>query len=223
MRRASGGQGSALDPLGPKGPRPQTDGVWGLSAPAEGPGRQRLPGRRRHLFLPIVLLATLADAPPALQPTHDVDITYKVPVAGGHDMAILQRFRYSASLRRQRVDLPTSGNWMVLDYVTHRMQAVRDESREVIDAPVPAEPPAAAGAGYRRLGTATVAGRLCTEWQTRDTNGQVTITCYTTDGLLLRARTNDRVLIEAISVSEAPQDPTIFTAPSHYTHTNGGP
>ena len=73
----------------------------------------------------------LADPAPRVNPTRDVDITYKVPVARNASTAILQRLRYSATLREQRVDLPTSGNWMVLNYTTHRMAMVRDESREM--------------------------------------------------------------------------------------------
>ncbi len=170
--------------------------------------------RRLAVLAMLLPVAALADAP-VVQPMHDVDITYKVPVAGGSDMALLQRFRYSASLRRQRVDLPTSGNWMVLDFATHRMMAVRDESHEVAEAPVPE----ATTPGYMRLGSDTVAGLVCTEWQTQDLRGQQTVTCYTEDGLLLRARSGNRVLIQAVSVNRAAQDAGIFAVPDGYTHT----
>lgn len=174
---------------------------------------------RRVLAAALLLApAARAEAPPALQPTHDVDITYKVPVAGGAGMALLQRYRYSAALRRQRVDLPTSGNWMVLDFATHRMQAVRDESHEVVEAPVPPT----GTPGYSRLGSETIAGLPCTEWQTRDSNGGQTVTCYTEDGLMLRARRGDQVLIEAVHVSNAAQDATVFEVPAGYTHARSG-
>jgi hypothetical protein len=157
----------------------------------------------RCLGLGLVAFAGLAraEAPAALRPLRDVDVTYKVPVRSGTDANLLQRLRWSASLQRQRVDLPTSGNWMMLDFANHRMALVRDESREVIDLPAPrsAEQPGG-GAGYTRLGPATVAALACTEWRTIDTRGQESIACYTDDGVLLRARQGDRVLMEAISV-----------------------
>jgi hypothetical protein len=160
----------------------------------------------------------LAQAQPLVTPTRDVDVTYKVPVAGGKDMAILQRLRFSAGLRRQRVDLPTSGSWMVLDYVTHHMTLVRDSSHELVDLPAPenAGQPGPA-AGYIQAGPAQVAGLACTEWRTRDTRGQATIVCYTPDGVLLRARNDAGVLMEAVDVAYRPQDATIFDLPSGYS------
>ena len=167
----------------------------------------------------LVSTHAVADQKPVLQPTRDVDVTYKVPVPSAPDTALLQRLRWSAATRRQRVDLPTSGNWMVVDFAQHRMALVRDQSREVVDLPAPqsADLPGG-GAGYTRQSPATVAGLACTEWRTIDTRGQETLACYTDDGVLLRARSGDRVLMEAVSVHYVAQDPTIFQAPAEYTH-----
>jgi hypothetical protein len=157
-------------------------------------------------------------AAPHTTPVRDVDVTYKVPVAGGRDMAILQRLRFSASLHRQRVDLPTSGNWMMLDFVTHRMILVREESRELVDLPAPdsaAQP--GGGAGFALVGTAQVAGLACTEWRTRDTRGEETVACYTDDGVLLRARGDRGVLMEAVDVGYRPQGAEVFAMPEGYT------
>ncbi|HTZ70120.1 MAG TPA: hypothetical protein VMB71_05660 [Acetobacteraceae bacterium] len=147
-------------------------------------------------------------------PARDVDVTYKVPVAGSQDMAILQRYRYSASLRRQRVDLPTSRTWMVLDYVTHRMTLVRDETREMVELPAPDN----SGAGYAYVGKAEVDGLACTEWRTRDTRGQETVACYTADGVLLRARGDRGVLTEAVEVDYRQQAADVFALPQDYSH-----
>ena len=154
---------------------------------------------------------------PVVQPTRDVDVTYRVPVPGGADASLLQRLRWSAARRQQRVDLPTSGNWMVLDFATHRMALVHDESREVIDLPSPssADHP---GAGYTRAGAATVEGLACTEWRTIDTRGQTTLACYTDDGVLLRAMAGRRVLMQAVHVAYTPQPEDVFQAPAGYTH-----
>jgi hypothetical protein len=162
-------------------------------------------------------LAMAAEAPPALQPQRDVDITYKVPVPGGADTYLLQRLRWSASRREQRVDLPTSGQWMVLNFAAHRMLLVRDDSRQVVDLPAPrtADQPGA-GAGYTRAGTATVDNLPCTEWRTIDTSGRETLACYTNDGVLLRATAGTHVLMEAVNVKYEPQPADIFAPPAGY-------
>jgi hypothetical protein len=156
-----------------------------------------------------------ADAPPAIQPTRDVDVTYKVPV-GGKEMALLQRLRFSAAARKQRVDLPTSGNWMVLDFAAHHLSMVRDESHEIVDMPAPATGNAN---GFARVGPANVAGLPCTEWRTRDTRGVETVACYTNDGVLLQARNEGTVLMQAVTVHYEKQNETIFAVPEGYTHT----
>ncbi len=173
------------------------------------------------------LLGLLAAAHPAwaadvpvVQPTHDVDVTYKVPVPGADSTALLQRLRWSASLRRQRVDLPTSGNWMVLDFAAHRMVLVRDDTRTILALPAPPDPPPSA-AGFARAGEAVVAGLPCTEWRTRDTRGGETLACYAPDGVLLRATSGDRVLMEAVSVHNTPQAADVFDVPAGYARQEG--
>ena len=163
--------------------------------------------------------SAVAQAAPAVQPTRDVDVTYRVPVPGATDTYLLQRYRWSAARREQRVDLPTSGNWMVLDFNAHRMALVRDESREVVDLPSPqnADQPGA-GAGFTRVAPATVAGFACTDWRTVDTRGQETLACYTDDGVLLRATSGSRTLMEAVHVNYTAQAEAVFQPPAGYTH-----
>jgi len=178
---------------------------------------------RRDVAALLALLAVSgtarADAPASVKPTRDVDVTYKVPVGTGGNTAVLQRLRFSAALHRQRVDLPTSGNWMMLDFATHHMAMVRDESHEIVDLPAPdnASQPGY-GAGFVRIGPAAVAGLDCTEWRTRDNRGQETIACYTQDGVMLRARNGDRVLMEAVSVHYGALPDSVFTPPAGYSH-----
>jgi hypothetical protein len=175
---------------------------------------------KKKSFLFFVLLASpaLADQPPAVQPQRDVDVTYKVPVAGQGNMAILQRLRFSAALRRQRVDLPTSGNWMMLDFANHTMAMVRDQSKEIVELPAPANAALpGAGAGFTRQGDATVAGLACTEWRTHDTRGQETVACYTADGVLLRARNDSGTLMEAVQVNYGALPEAVFALPDGYT------
>jgi len=165
----------------------------------------------------LAILLAAADTPPPLQPLRDVDITYKVPVPGPGNAALLQRLRFSAARHEQRVDLPTSGNWMVLDLANHRMQMVRDDTRQVLNLPAPlAATQPNAGAGFTRLGPDHVAGLACTQWRTIDTRGMETIACYTDDGVLLRATAGPRVLLEAVSVSYASQPVDVFQIPANY-------
>jgi hypothetical protein len=176
----------------------------------------------RSLALAAALLAVAASSPalaeaPAAQPTRDVDVTYRVPVPGGAGASLLQRLRWSAARRLQRVDLPTSGNWMVLDFASHRMAMVRDDDRQILDLPAPATA-GQAGAAYARVGADTVAGLACTQWRTTDTRGEATLACTTDDGVMLRATAGDRVLMEAVSVNYAPQDQAVFALPAGYTH-----
>ena len=174
---------------------------------------------RRALAAAAALAApALAQTMPALQPTRDVDVTYRVPLPGAPGTFLLQRLRWSAAHRQQRVDLPSSGNWMVLDFAAHRMALVHDDSREVLELPSPqGADQAGAGAGYTRLAAATVAGLPCTEWRTVDTRGSETLACYTDDGVLLRATAGIRTLMEAVQVRYEPQAASVFQTPAGYT------
>jgi hypothetical protein len=177
--------------------------------------------RRLALCLLAASPAAWAADVPIVQPTHDVDVTYKVPVPGADDTALLQRLRWSASLRRQRVDLPTSSSWMVLDFAAHRMLMVRDDTRTILTLPAPPDPPTAAG--FARAGEAVVAGLTCTEWRTTDSRGGETLACYAPDGVLLRATSGGRVLMEAVSVHDEPQAADVFEVPAGYTRQEGNP
>lgn len=166
-------------------------------------------------WVALLAVPAWAAAAPLLQPTRDVDVTYRVPVPGG-DMALLQRLRWSAARRQQRVDLPTSGNWMVIDFAGHRMALVHDDTRQIVEGPAP--PSADQPGAVTRVGQGSVAGLPCTQWRTVDTRGQETLACYTEDGVLLRASVGTRVLMEAVGVKYTPQDEAVFALPSGYAH-----
>jgi hypothetical protein len=162
---------------------------------------------RAAAFL-LVAGGAAAETPPRL-PLRDVDVTYRVPVPVTQGTAILQRFRWSASLRTQRLDLPTSGTWMLLDYAHHTMTAVRDETREAAVQPAPPEP----GGALLPGGRDTVAGLACTEYRAGD-GSQI---CLTADGVLLRVERDGRTVLEAASVRYGPQDASVFAVPAGYT------
>ncbi len=106
------------------------------------------------------------------------------------------------------------------------MAMVSERSHGVLDLPAPAGglPGQAApqatlgGAPFTRRGSSQVAGLPCTEWETRDLQGQATLTCFTDDGVLLQARHGAQVLVQATRVAYGVMDPSAFAVPPGYAH-----
>jgi len=143
-------------------------------------------------------------------PTRDVDVTYRSQPA---DAAIEQRSRFSVAMQRTRLDLPTPGLFSIMDYRSHTMSLVSVVDRKVLQtggADPPAQP------AYLRRGEDQVAGLACTEWEARDSVGQPAITCFTADGVMLRARRGVQVLAVATRVVYAPQDAALFDVPAGF-------
>ena len=165
--------------------------------------------------------AVAAERPP-ITPQRDVDVTYATGVPQDGAPPLTQRMRWSVASFRLRVDPPTVGLYMIVDYRAKRMAVVKPADRAVLDVSTagPGLPGAAAG-DYNRRGTGQVAGLPCTEWQTNDAAGQETLLCLTADGVMLRASQAGRVLLEATSVTYGPQDPAAFLPPDGYRHVAG--
>jgi len=156
---------------------------------------------------------------PATVPTRDVDVTYRMgtPEPGGLPMA--QRMRWSVTAAKLRVDPPTPGLYMIVDYRAHRMAVVKTAERAVLDAAAPAAGlPGQSGASYTRQGADSVAGLGCTNWDTADTSGRIATVCMTEDGVLLRASQAGVLLLEAVAVAYVPQDPAAFLPPDGFRH-----
>ena len=160
-----------------------------------------------------VLLLTAAPAfvhpalaQPAL-PTRDVDIIY------GTAQAVKQRWRYRAADQKLRLDPPTDGLHMIIDYRAHTMAVVNDTDRTVV---LLAAPPAPGPGRGQARGTDALLGQTCTEWEQRDTQNQPTLACYTADGVMLRARRGTQVLVEATALRYAAPDPAAFIVPPSY-------
>ena len=155
-----------------------------------------------------------AQARPVLTPTRDVDITYRTERAG---QVIEQRSRFDAVLQRTRLDMPTPGLYSILDHRAHTLSIVSDPERGVIDMASGAVGQPGAG-DYARRGQDQVAGLPCTEWETRDSQDQPVLTCFTPDGVMLRARRGTAVLAVATRVAYGPLDPALFVPPTGYGH-----
>ena len=160
----------------------------------------------------------LADQP-LLRPSRDVDVTYSAPARQGGEQ-IQQRVRWLAASQTMRIDPPSPGLHVIIDYLARRMSVVQDARRMVVEMAAPNSTVDMIGgethAIFVRRGEATVAGQACTEWQTLDHEAHPTLVCITEDGVLLRAGTTDQVRVSAVSVRYAPQDPAAFRVPPDY-------
>ncbi len=165
--------------------------------------------------------ATRAADGPVLIPTRDVAVTYRMD-AGGR--ALEQRMRWSVAARRMRIDPPTPGIFLLIDYAARRMDVVREPERSFVEMPAPATLPGIGGpetglreGRYVRGGADEVSGMACTDWTTQDAKDRATDICVTADGVLLRVRLNGRTLADATRVEYGPQDAALFELPPGYT------
>ena len=161
--------------------------------------------------------AATAEHPPTM-PQRDVDVTYRLLQANPGAPALMQRNRWSVSTGRLRVDPPTPGFYMIVDYRAKRMAVVKPAARAVLD--VASADPGLPG-GYTQRDAGSVAGLACTNWQTADAGGRDTGLCLTADGVMLRASHGEHVLLEAVAVSYAAQDPAAFIPPGDFQHVSG--
>jgi hypothetical protein len=156
---------------------------------------------------------------PVTTPTRDVDVTYR---AGQGDQAVMQRSRWSAGGRKMRLDTPTPGVYVIVDYAARTLAMVSDRDHGVLDLPAPpgAMPGQAAADStvFTRRGDSKVAGLPCGEWETTDTQGQATLACFTDDGVLLEARHGEQVLVQATRVAYGTLDASAFVVPQSYSH-----
>ena len=178
---------------------------------------------RAILLSMLAVASAAAQERPATVPTRDVDVTYR---AGQGDQAVVQRSRWQAAARKMRLDTPTPGLYVIVDYAAQTLEVVSDPDRRVLDLPAPKDGLPGQGAAGRagtsgsfaRRGNSQVAGLPCTEWETLDTLGQPAITCFTPDGVLLQARRGAQVLVQAVRVAYGNLDPSAFVVPPSYSH-----
>lgn len=164
---------------------------------------------------------------PFVVPQRDVDVLYAVPVqgpsqAGQGQAAVAQRMRFSVTpTTRQRVDPPGPGTYMITDYAAGRMIVVQPAQHLATSLPAPGSPIAPHGVratgDYKRLGVQAIAGAACTDWQTTDQSGNISIVCLTEDGVLLRAMQAGRIMLQAVQLAYVPQAAAVFAVPDGYT------
>ena len=165
------------------------------------------------------LAARAADAP-LIVPTRDVDVTYQTDQGG---QRLQQRLHWDAKDQFMRVDSPSPGLWMLIEYRNRRVFVVSDPQKSIVETnatagPLPGQP---GGVNFTRRGTDQVAGVPCTDWEAMDTQGQPTVACITDDGVMLRAMRGRTVLLQAQRVAYGPQDPALFRLPDGYARIQG--
>ncbi len=160
---------------------------------------------------------------PRLRPSSDVDVTYRSTAGAAKPNAgpLEQRVRWLAATGTMRIDPPTPGMYVIIDYLARRMSVVRVADHSAIDMAAPESIGGIAGAPtngtYIRRGEDMVAGVNCTDWETTGRGGQRVLACITADGVLLRVRAGSQTLVTATAVHYAPQDPAAFKVPPDYT------
>ena len=157
---------------------------------------------------------------PVLLPTRDVDVTYEMTQSG---RTLPQRMRWSAGMRKLRVDPPSPDMFLIVDYDQKRMSMVRMRERTVIDMTAP--PQFVSGVEGRlatalRQGESRISGLPCTAWETTDISNNPATACITPDGVLLQVRARGQVVLTAASVRYGPQDPALFRVPEGYQHVS---
>lgn len=180
---------------------------------------------RLAILLALLALPAAAQEKPATIPSRDVDVTYSLTQLIAGDPLLTQRMRWSVSSGRLRVDPPARDMYMVIDYRARRMEVVRPSDHAVLDmdASGPGMPGAPSDGHFTREAADQVAGLACTNWQTLDSMGDTAVVCITADGVMLRASREGHVLLQAASVTYAPQDPAAFDIPAGYRHITPPP
>ena len=174
------------------------------------------------------LLAMLPSAAhaqqPAIFPTRDVTVTYRMTVGAQGPMNVTMAF--SAANNLMRIDVPGGGpmgaGWMLFDHRAGNARMVLDQQRMVMtmdDAMVPG------GGGFRpspearftREASDRVLGTACTNWRIED-RGNRARACLTDDGVMLRAlpETEGAPTMEATEIRYGTQDPARFAIPAGY-------
>ncbi|WP_424811440.1 hypothetical protein [Roseococcus sp. YIM B11640] len=167
----------------------------------------------------------LAQDRPAITPTRDVAVTYRMAggPAGtqGHEM----RMSWQASSGLMRMDMPGGQGWAVVNPRDGGGSGfmVMEAQRMVMDLPRGQLPTGnmmpGASARFTREGTARIANTDCTLWRVED-QGRSSRACITSDGVMLRAESlsgdAQGAQIEATAVTFGPQDAARFQRPAGY-------
>jgi hypothetical protein len=175
----------------------------------------------------LALTAAAAPDHPALTPTREASVLYRVVNAGAAPVEV--RVTAEAGGSPMRLDLPDR-TYMLVDKAAQRIAVVVPEEQVVLDVPFQDGPQTYFQLNDRmrftRRAPVTVAAVRCTVWDVVVGNARGTM-CISDDGILLRSSGLDaagqRNLIEAVSVSFAPAGPNEFVPPADFSRMTAGP
>ena len=172
----------------------------------------------------LLALAPVASAAerPALQPTRDVAVEYRVEAAAAAPPQVI-RMWWTDHGGELRIELAGQPSYVLADFKTAQMTMVLPPRKTVLE--IPLDPRVAPGfiipddVEMTRRGTDIVAGTGCTLWDLRGKSGTGRA-CITADGLLLRAdgHLGGRAAgtIEAVSVAYGAQPAALFALPQGF-------
>lgn len=176
-------------------------------------------------LLAAILLATslpaLAQERPAMFPTRDVAVTYRVTTEGQPPGEM--RMAWLAARQLMRMDMPGGQGWIVMDAAGGSAFMAMEGQRMIMDMPasgVSARMMPKPNARFTREGPARIANTDCVNWRMEE-QGQSTRLCMTADGVMLRTESLSgqgagRGLLEATSITFGAQDAARFQRPAGY-------
>ncbi len=176
------------------------------------------------LLVTILLAANLpawAQDRPAMFPTRDVAVTYRVTAEGQPPGEM--RMAWLAARQLMRMDMPGGQGWIVMDAAGGSAFMAMEGQRMIMDMPasgVSARMMPSATARFTREGPARIANTDCVNWRMEE-RGEITRLCMTADGVMLRTESLSglgpgRGLLEASSISFGAQDAARFQRPAGY-------
>jgi len=157
------------------------------------------------------------EQPPHELPTRDVDISYQI--TRPHQPTIIQRRRWLASERLARADGPGKSA-TIFDRTRHEITVLNLGNHTYLKLEgtprLPRDPER--GKALKRGGELDVAGLHCVEWSWTE-DAETHTVCLTPDGVRLRLVVDGDAVMQARSVSYAPQPAELFQVPQGYEPT----
>lgn len=176
--------------------------------------------------------AALAQSRPALQPTRDVTVTYRItgeapagPPGGGAGPREMRVF-YAAASHRMRIENQRRGaiSYAIVDRPHHSMVVVLPAQHRFMTLPMrgtrnPVLMEDDPNLAFTRDGSQTIAGLTCTEWKVADRTDPAHhgTACLTADGVLLHGAdaTGARGIL-ATKVEYGALAPDLFAPPAGF-------
>ncbi len=172
------------------------------------------------LLIAVLLAAatpSLAEAPPRITPTRDVQVIYRF---NGTNLPVT--YNYRTATQQSRVEVPLLG-WGVFEHQRSKLTQVSNLQRTVREetlAPAMRARIQPQNMQFQRQGQRSIAGYTCTDWLVRGNDGDDGEACLTQDGVLLSGHLmlpdGRRYSVEAQSVSYTQQIASLFRTPSDY-------